>query len=202
MIPLNQLAHWTYTTQQWNEFVTIEKVNKKEDPNTLEIRNAGLLLSSDQNIMMLNFYGSEKFHEYYKSPGKSTFAKIALATLAVASTTIAMDAAGRAGANKNNLAQYNSSGAEMKRTSDAFAAIGSASFNKMSKRFKATENASFILTKIDGGVGLVKVDKDSGETLDEILIKDKNPMYEVDEVEGILYFKAQGNTINAYNLKK
>ena len=64
----------------------------------------------------------------------------------------------------------------MKRTSDAFAAIGSASFNKMSKRFKATENASFILTKIDGGIGLVKVDKDSGETLDEIIIKDKNPM--------------------------
>ena len=76
---------------------------------------------------------------------------------------------------------------------------------EMMKRFKATkatENASFILTKVDGGVALVKVDKDSGKTLDEIVIKDKNPMYEVDDIEGLLYFKSKGNTINAYKLNK
>lgn len=33
-----------------------------------------------------------------------------------------------------------------------------------------------------------------------LLIKDKKPMYEVDDIEGILYFKSKGNTINAYNL--
>ena len=75
----------------------------------------------------------------------------------------------------------------------------------MAKRFKATKatkNSAFILTKIDGGVGLVKVDKNSGETVKEILVKDKNPMYEVDDFEGILYFKAKGNMIYAYNLNK
>ena len=35
----------------------------------------------------------------------------------------------------------------------------------------------------------------------EILVKDKDPMYEVDDFEGVLYFKAKGNTIHAYNLK-
>jgi len=178
---------------------------EKEDPNSLEIRNDGLLLSSDQNIMMLNFDGSEKFHEYYKSPGKSTFAKIALATLAVASTAIAMDAAGRAGANKNYMGQYNSYGAEMKRTSDAFAAIGSASFNEMSRRFKATaatRDAQFVLSKLDDGVGLVKISKDTGKPVKEIILNDKKPIYEVDDWGGFLYYMSNNSTINAYDLNK
>ena len=47
-----------------------------------------------------------------------------------------------------------------------------------------------------------KVDKDTGETLKEILVKDKDPMYEVDDFEGILYFKSKGNLIAAYDLNK
>jgi len=178
---------------------------EKEDPNTLEVRNDGLLLSSDQNIMMLNFDGSEKFHEYYKSPGKSTFAKIAFAAVAVASVAMASAAAVRAGANKNNIGQYNSYGAEMDRQSRMFAAIGSASFNEMSRRFKATaatKDAQFILSKLDDGVGLVKVSKETGKPVKEIVLNDKKPVYEVDEWGGFLYYMATNNTINAYNLKK
>ena len=75
----------------------------------------------------------------------------------------------------------------------------------MMKRFKATKataNSAFILTKVDGGVALVKVSKDSGETINEIVIEDKDPMYEVDDVEGFLYFKDKSNNISAYNLNK
>ncbi len=89
--------------------------------------------------------------------------------------------------------------------SSSYGAVADAAFTEMMKRFKATkatENASFILTKVDGGVALVKVDKDTGATLDEIVIKDKDPMYEVDDVEGILYFKSKGNTIQAFKLNK
>jgi len=178
---------------------------EKEDPNTLEVRNDGLLLSSDQNIMMLNFDGSEKFHEYYKSPGKSTFAKIAFAAVAVASVAMASAAAVRAGANKNNIGQYNSYGAEMDRQSRMFAAIGSASFNEMSRRFKATaatKDAQFILSKLDDGVGLVKVSKETGKPVKEIVLNDKKPVYEVDEWGGFLYYMANNNTINAYDLTK
>lgn len=31
MIPDNLLAHWTYSKEDWNNYVTIEKKNKKED---------------------------------------------------------------------------------------------------------------------------------------------------------------------------
>ena len=84
-----------------------------------------------------------------------------------------------------------------------FAAIGSASFAIMSKRFKAsaaTENSQFILTKLDDGVGLVKVDKNSGKVTKEIILNDKKPEYQIDEYEGFLYYKANNSTINAYNL--
>lgn len=180
------------------------KFNEKENPTRLEIRGDGLLLTSDQNMMMLNFDGSEKFHEYYKSPGQSTFAKIALGALAVASTTMASSAAYRAGANRNSLGQYNQYGAQMKRTQDMFSAIGTVSFNEMAKRFKATsatENDQFILTKLDSGVSLVKVNKDSGKIDKQILLKDKKPTYEVDDFGGYLYYLSNNSTVYAYDLK-
>ena len=100
---------------------------------------------------------------------------------------------------------YNSTVEYHEAQADNWANVADAGFKEMAKRFKATKatkNSAFILTKIDGGVGLVKVDKNSGETVKEILVKDKNPMYEVDDFEGILYFKAKGNMIYAYNLNK
>ncbi|WP_203257771.1 outer membrane protein assembly factor BamB family protein [Hyunsoonleella ulvae] len=180
------------------------KFEEKEHPSSMDIRGGGILLSSDQNLMMLDFDGSEKFHEYFRSPGKSALAVALLAATAVASTAMAMDASARAGANRNYLGQYNQYGAQMKRTADMFTAIGTASFNEMARRFKATaatENAQFILTKLDNGAGLVKINKDTGVAEKEILLKDKKPTYEVDEFGGYLYYLANSNTIYAYDLK-
>jgi outer membrane protein assembly factor BamB len=210
-------AHKRYLISTGEELVAIDEnsgdistlasyeFKEKESPNRFEVRGNGLLLSSDQNMMFLNFDGSQKFHEYYASPGKSTFAKIAFGVLAVASTAMAMQTAAVAGANKNAIGQYNDYGAQMKRESDMYAAIGSASFAEMSRRFKATaatQDAQFILTKLDEGVGLAKVNKDSGKVDKEIVLKDKKPEYEVDEFGGYLFYKANGSSIYAYDLKK
>ncbi|WP_298554065.1 PQQ-binding-like beta-propeller repeat protein [uncultured Algibacter sp.] len=177
----------------------------KENPKSFEIRDEGLLLSSDQNVMMLDFDGSEKFHEYYRAPGKSAFAIVALSAVALASTAAMADASFQAGANKNYLGQYNQYGAQKQREADAYAAIATASFNEMAKRFRATsatENAQFTLTKLDEGVSLVKINKDSGKVEKEILLKDKKPIYEVDDFGGYLYYLASNNSIYAYDLKK
>lgn len=89
---------------------------------------------------------------------------------------------------------------------NAFANAAGASFAEMTRRFSATaatENTQFILTKLDSGdVGLVKVNKDSGTKEKEISLKDKKPEYEVDELGGYLYYKANNNTIYSYDLKK
>ena len=181
------------------------KFEEKENPTKLEVRKDGLLLSSDQNIMMLNFDGSKKFQEYYKSPGKSTFAKIAFGVLAVASTALAVSAAAEAGMNKNSMGQYNEYGADMNRKSEMFSAIGTAGFNEMARRFKATsatKDAQFILSKLDDGIGLTKVNKDTGKAEKQIILNDKKPEYEVDDWGGYLYYKSSGSTISAFDLSK
>lgn len=180
------------------------KFEGKEVPTELDIRENGILLTSSQNVMMLDFQGEDLWHVYHRAPGKSAFGAIMMGALTAASMTMGSAHAARAGMMKGaGVPSYHSAVQREEDAADAYAQIADASFQEMMKRFKATkatENASFILTKIDGGVGLVKVDKDSGETLNEILIKDKDPMYEVDDIEGVLYFKSSGNTISAYNL--
>ena len=187
------------------------KFDEKEVANTMQMRNENIFLSSSQNLAMLGTDGKEMYHEYYKSPGQSGFVKILAGVVAVASTGLAMAHAAKAGMNKtnsygssNDLSNYNDYGKENQRAADMFSAIGSASFAVMSKRFKATaatEDAQFILTKLDDGVGIVKVDKNTGKVAKEIVLNKKKPEYQIDEFEGFLYYKANNNTINAYNLK-
>lgn len=179
------------------------KFEEKETPTALQVRDGGLLLTSDQNVMMLNFDGSKKFHEYHRSPGKSAFGAIIAGAMAVTSMAVATSAAYEAGMNKNAIGQYNDRGQQAKNIQDSFSQIASASFAEMNKRFKATaatENAQFILTKLDDGVGLVKVDKDSGKKHKEIVLKDKKPEYVVDEIAGVLYYRANDKSIYGYDL--
>jgi len=184
------------------------KFEEKEAPNTMEMRGGNVFLSSSQNMMSLDGSGSENYHGYYKSPGKSGFMKVVGGVVAVASLAATASTAYTAGMNNNgisinNLRNYNEYGKEAKRASDMFASIAGASFDMMSQRFKAsaaTEDSQFILTKLDSGVGLVKVNKDSGKVEKEILLKDKKPEYKVDEYGGYLYYKANDKTIYTYNL--
>lgn len=181
------------------------KFDGKEDPTSMSVRDGGILLTSEQNMTMLNFDGSEKWHVYHKAPGISTVGKIFMGALAVASVTMMSASAYQAGANRAALGPYHTETRRMEGYQEGFADIANASFQALGHRYKATkatENSSFILTKLNDGVGLVKVDKDSGQNVGEIVLKDKKPVYEVDDIEGILYFKSKGNTISGFKLNK
>ena len=176
----------------------------KEVPTSISVRKEGILLSSDQNLMLLDFNGEEIWHVYHRAPGKSAAGAIFAGAMALASATVAVSESAQAGAMKGaGVPSYNSTVQMHEANAENFGNAADAGFKEMLKRFnatKATENSAFILTKVDGGISLVKVDKDSGNTLDTILIKDKDPMYEVDDIEGVLYFKSKSNTINGYKL--
>ncbi|MBI9040385.1 PQQ-binding-like beta-propeller repeat protein [Lutibacter sp.] len=197
-------------TSDINELANV-KFDEKEVANTMEMKNGNIFLSSSQNMALLGVDGKQLYQEYFKSPSQSGFIKVLAGVVAVASTGLAMAHAAKAGMNRtnsygssNDLSNYNDYGKENKRAADMFAAIRSTSFDVMSKRFKATsatENSQFILTKLDDGVGLVKVDKNTGKVAKEIILNDKKPEYQIDEFEGFLYYKADNSTINAYNLK-
>jgi hypothetical protein len=179
------------------------KFDWKEDPTSISVRNGGVLLTSEQNLTMLDFEGKEKWHVYHKPPGISTVGKIFMTAMAVGSTAMMSAYSYGAGASRAQLGPYHSNTRTLENYADGFQNLAVASFQELGKRFKATkatENSAFILTKLDDGVGLVKIDKDSGQKVSEIVLNDKKPVYEVDDIEGILYFKSKGNTISAYNL--
>ncbi|MBT8263457.1 MAG: PQQ-like beta-propeller repeat protein [Bacteroidia bacterium] len=181
------------------------KFDGKESPTGVEVRNGGILLTSDQNMMMLDWNGKTNWHEYHRAPGKSAFGAILMGVTAVAAAATATAAYAEANAHRNKLGYYTSKGESYADLGDAMSMATGASVAEMLRRFKATaatENAQFILTKLDEGVGLVKLNKDTGAKEKEIVLKDKKPVYEVDEFGGVLYYKADNNSIFAYDLKK
>lgn len=181
------------------------KFEGKEDPTGVEVRAEGILLTSDQNMMMLDWEGKTNWHEYYRAPGKSAFGAILMGVTAVAAAATATAAYAEANRNRNRLGYYTSTGEAYADLGDGMAMATGASVAEMLRRFKATaatENAQFILTKLDEGVGLVKLNKDNGKLEKEIVLKDKKPVYEVDDFGGILYYQADSNSIFAYDLKK
>lgn len=200
-------------TGEINSFATF-KFQGKENPNKMLVRNHGVLLTSDQNMMMFDFNGNPKFHQYFKAPGKSAAGAILMGALTVASAAASVNSYAAAeqhrqvhsmGGGYYRLGNYTSQGENYRDLGDSFAKMTGASFAEMTRRFKATaatENSQFILTKLDSGeVGLVKIDKDSGAKQKEITLKDKKPEYEVDELGGYLYYKANDKTIYSYDLK-
>lgn len=181
------------------------KFEGKEDPTGVEVRDGGILLTSSQNMMMLDWEGSQGWHEYYRAPGKSAFGAILMGALAVASAATSTAAYMEANNNRNRLGYYTSRGEAYADLGDSMAAATGASVAEMLKRFKATSataNSRFVLTKLDEGVGLVKLNKDTGSKEKEIVLRDKKPEYQVDEFGGILYYKANGSSIYAYDLRK
>ncbi len=177
----------------------------KEDPTGVSIREGGILLTSSQNMMLLDWNGSKKWHEYYRAPGKSAFGAILMGITAVATAATAASAYSAANSNRNRLGYYTNRGQNLRDLGDGMAAASGASIAEMLKRFKATsatKDAQFVLTKLDDGVGLVKLNKDTGAKEKEIVLKNKKPQYQVDDFGGLLYYKADNNTIFVYDLKK
>lgn len=181
------------------------KFDGKEDPTHVEVRDDGILLTSDQNMMLLDWQGGKSWHEYYRAPGKSAFGAIIAGVTAVATAATAAAAYNAANQNRNKLGAYTDRGERYADLGGGMAMASGASVAEMLKRFKATaatKNNQFVLTKLDDGVGLVKLNKDSGAKEKEIVLKDKKPEYQVDEIAGILYYKADNNSIFAYDLTK
>ena len=176
-----------------------------EDPTNVEVRDGGILLTSSQNMMMLDWDGQMGWHEYHRAPGKSAFGAILMGVAAVASAAAATASYAEANRNRNRLCYYTSRGESYAQLGDAMAVATGASIAEMVKRFKATsatENARFVLTKLEDGVGLVKLNKDTGDLEKKIILKDKKPNYTVDDFGGILYYQADNDTVYAYDLTK
>ena len=205
LIAADEKVYSIDATTGTSELLTEADFEGKEDPTSVEVRNGGILLASDQNMMLLDWSGTTSWHEYKRAPGKSAFGAILAGATALAAATASVSATMEAQQYRNRLGQYTSRGENLMDFADGMAAATGASVAEMLKRFKATsatKDAQFVLTKLDDGVGLVKLNKDTGNVEKEIILKDKKPAYKVDEFGGYLYYRANDKTIYAYDLNK
>ncbi len=171
----------------------VEKIKFQGDDSFsgLELLNGVVVLSGSQNVIGVNKESGEiLFTTYYKAPGAgfSTIAQnIALATVAMAATYNSYNLNKGLG-NKTyyqytpNTGKYLSNGTTTDAANNIF----------ISTKFKDADAKGF---------GIASVDKTTGKTKDKIVIGDRDPIYAVDENNGIIFYKSkkEGITIKPLN---
>lgn len=187
----------TYTNKEIDT-----KFEGKETPSKIELRTGGILLKSDQNLTLFDFEGKVIFHAFHAAPGISMAAKIALAAVSAAAMAASAQASAQAGFEKGANQNYDTDNSRHNAmVGESMGGVASAGFKAMGKRFKASKEADgfvTMLTKLDDGVGVVKINKDNGNKENEVVFKEKEPVYEIDELGGMLFFKSKKTELSGF----
>jgi outer membrane protein assembly factor BamB len=174
-----------------------------ERPSGAELRENGILFTSSQNMLLTDFNGNKIYQVYRKAPGKSAAAKVffgALAAMAMASQANESFKSGYArGSGQYSAAEYH------ERNAANWGNIAGASFAEFNKRFKATvESANYvsILTRAvdseEEGVGIVLISKRSGKEEGAVVLRDKKPDYQLDEISHLVFYRNSADELTAY----
>lgn len=179
------------------------KFQEKETPDNLEFTGTNFVLASSQNMMGFDESGKVLYQGHWPSPKISLAGRIALRTVQVAALAMTVASSAAAGANHNTYSNvsYNKYGEDYKRQADFYAGIADGMAAAAGKRFKATISRgtnSFILTDVGSGNGLVRVDKVSGKATGEIKLNDKEPMFDSDPENGMIFYKPSKKEIHGY----
>ena len=191
------------------------KLQGGEDPTGMEIRPAGIVLISTQNLVVVSRDGQIKQQVYYPAPQLPGLVRALSAVNAVraglygAAASAYGDAFAQASQKTTDpnakyvttqlATAYSQAGAQLAGYSRQSAALAT-------KRFKASLTASdsvFMLTRAADGNGniLLEVDKDSGQPRARVdLGKEREPVYAVDDVAGMLFLRAAPGTLIGYRL--
>jgi outer membrane protein assembly factor BamB len=186
-----------------------------EDPVDMEIRREGIVLIAPQNLVILGRDGQVKKQVYYPAPQLSGLLRALHGINAVRAGLYgaAASAYGDAFADASRRATdattkqitsqlataYSEGGAQLQGYAHQSAAMAT-------RRFKASltvPSSVFMLTKSPEGKGnvLLQIDKVSAEPRARIdLGKDKEPVYAVDDIAGMLFLRTGPGTIAGYRL--
>jgi hypothetical protein len=187
----------------------------KEIPNSIDVVSDGLVMSSEQNIMKLDFNGVSKFYQYYPAPREPALMRALLMAQAVRAAYIgtlagATSAAFAQGAQKSTEPIGKTIGSEL---STGYGNLSNAAFTysanaitQFNARYKAslsTPNFIMMMTKQEKrGNQLIQVSKENGTIVNAIDIKnDKEPEYDVDQIYNYVYYRLSPSEIVCYKLK-
>ncbi|WP_339751287.1 PQQ-binding-like beta-propeller repeat protein [Algoriphagus aquimarinus] len=179
------------------------KFKEKETPDQLEYTGTNFVLSSSQNMLGFDDSGRVLYQGHWPSPKISLAGRIALRTVQVAALAMTVASSAAAGANHNTYSNvsYNKYGEDYKRQADFYSGIADGMAAAAGKRFKATISRgtnSFILTDVGDGNGLVRVDKVSGKSTGEIKLNDKEPTFDSDPENGMIFYKPSKKEVHGY----
>ena len=191
------------------------KLQGGEDPVDMEIRPAGLVLIAPQNLVIVARDGQVKQQVYYPAPqlpgllralyrinsvraGLYGAAASAYGDAFAQASRKATDSTARRLTGQLATA-YTQGGAQLQGYASQSAALAT-------KRFKASlavPGSVFMLTRAADGSGnvLLQIDKDSAQPRSRVdLGKEREPVYAVDDVAGMLFLKTTAGTLVGYRL--
>src|SRR5712664_4209128 len=191
------------------------KLQGDEDPTALEVRPSGLVLISSQNLVIVGRDGQIKQQAYNPAPQLPGLLRALYrinsvrAGLYGAAASAYGDAFAQASRNATDTTAkritgqlataYSQGGAQLSGYSQQAGALAS-------KRFKAslaTPSSVFVLTRSPDGNGnvLLQIDKDSGQPRARVdLGKQREPVYAVDDISGMLFLQTTSGTLAGYRL--
>lgn len=193
---------------------TAIKFEGKEEATKIEVTNEGILISSDQNLCLVDLKGKSIYQKYYPAPKESGFKRALLyasaARAAYYSVVLGYTSA-VFGATSASI-QVQDAGSQIAKdvTGDVSRIYGSASKSAIgatgkfleaaNKRFTATSQSNdfvYVLSEVaKKEYSLLKISKSTGETMDKISLgKDKEPKYELDYIDNMIYYEDSGKII-------
>jgi hypothetical protein len=203
-----------FTKGDMAEWVSGIKFDGKEDPSSLQVRENGILLTSDQNARLYDFSGKMVWHSYQPAPGRTMAGKLLSGMGGLACAVMAAQQAGQAAQLSYAKGYYGSTNPSLDRdiknanaNAANFAGAAVASFASISRRFKATKEANnymAILTNFGNSnqakdAGVMMIDKTNGKEIKKIVLGDKkDPDYKLDELGKMIYYKADGNELQGF----
>ena len=193
------------------------KFGGKERPVRLEARDSGLLLSSSQNLALVDYAGKTVYHQHFPAPTRSALVKAFYLAQGIRASIIAAQSYYVTGAvaatsltpeyqEADPLARTIVGGMGVAYADLAMQAHGVAaeSFRRANQRFKATQelrDSMLVLVKDADGIALLKVDKDSGAPQQRVdLGKDKTPQYTFDAFEDRLFLENGRSRLVGYRM--
>jgi outer membrane protein assembly factor BamB len=191
------------------------KLQGGEDPIAMEIRPEGIVLVAPQNLVVLGRDGQVKQQAYYPAPQLPGLLRALHAVTAVraglrgAAASAYGDAFAQASRRATDPAAqkltsqlataFTEGGAQLQGYSRQSAAMAT-------KRFKASlsvPGSVFMLTKATEGKGnvLLQIDKESAQPKARVeLGKEREPVYAVDDIAGMLFLRTAPGTLVGYRL--
>ena len=197
-----------------------EKIDFKsgEKPMAIDLRKNGVLIYSAQNAKLIGLDGQTKYSVY--NPGVRTLGSVLNKIGTYTHALAAVAAVAAAGVEANQLskatvqlsdvltpAQQATLRNQFSMAQQAYAVVGTAefitslaNFKNVKSRVSASAQSNdmiYMMTKVDDRTSLLGINKDSGDAVAKIGLakRDKDPLYELDDESGYLYYAPKGSNI-------